>query len=170
MHKIKVSIKKNFGKFLDCPGKGNKQRKSSNNEHVHNLISSQRLPLLQRYLKARGDGAVEPHEAAAAAAQAQNQHHAHHRLRRLLPVLGPTQLFQPGHDLLALAFQGFNLLHIFSSLLACFRLNSVTTVKRLYFNTLFRKQCFSLKYSFVTPLKIVGSMSKFGIYMIMKSS
>jgi hypothetical protein len=113
IYKIKLSIKKHFGNFLGSPGKGFKKRKSCNKKHVHNLIFSQHLPLLQRYVKARGDGAVEPHEAAAAAAQAQNQHHAHHRLRRLLPVLGPPQLFQPRHDLLTLAFQGLNLLHIF---------------------------------------------------------
>ena len=34
----------------------------------------------------------------------------------------------------------------------------------------FRKQCFSLKYVLVTPLKNFGRMSKFGIYVIMKSS
>jgi hypothetical protein len=36
----------------------------------------------------------------------------------------------------------------------------------------FRKQCFSLKYVFVTPppTKIFGGVSKFGIYVIMKSS
>jgi hypothetical protein len=30
----------------------------------------------------------------------------------------------------------------------------------------FRKQCFSLKYVLVAPLKIFGGMSKFGIYVI----
>ncbi len=34
----------------------------------------------------------------------------------------------------------------------------------------FRKQCFSLKYVLVAPLKIFGGMSKFGIYVKMKSS
>ena len=34
----------------------------------------------------------------------------------------------------------------------------------------FRKQCFSLKYVLVTPLKIFGGMSKFGINVIVKSS
>jgi hypothetical protein len=34
----------------------------------------------------------------------------------------------------------------------------------------FRKQCFSLKYSLVSSLKIFEGMSKFGIYVIMKSS
>ncbi len=33
----------------------------------------------------------------------------------------------------------------------------------------FRKQCFCLKYSLVSPLKIFGAMSKFGIYVKMKS-
>jgi hypothetical protein len=34
----------------------------------------------------------------------------------------------------------------------------------------FRKLCFSLKYSLVSPPQIFGGMSKFGIYVIMKSS
>jgi hypothetical protein len=34
----------------------------------------------------------------------------------------------------------------------------------------FRKQCFSLKYVLVAPLKIFGGLSKFGIYVILKSS
>jgi hypothetical protein len=53
---------------------------------------------------------------------------------------------------------------------------STYSIKQLYRQTpifrhpFFRKQCFSLKYVFVTPLKIFGSMSKFGIYVKMKSN
>ncbi len=39
----------------------------------------------------------------------------------------------------------------------------VCTVIRLYFDTVFfRKQCFSLKYSLVSPYQNLGGMSKFG--------
>jgi hypothetical protein len=34
----------------------------------------------------------------------------------------------------------------------------------------FRKQCFSLKYVLVAPLKIFGGLSKIGIYVKLKSS
>ncbi len=34
----------------------------------------------------------------------------------------------------------------------------------------FRKQCFSLKYVLVAPLKIFGDLSKIGIYVILTSS
>ncbi len=41
---------------------------------------------------------------------------------------------------------------------------------QIFRHPFFRKQCFTLKYVLVAPLKVFGGMSKFGIYVIMKSS
>ncbi len=40
----------------------------------------------------------------------------------------------------------------------------------IYRHPFFRKQCFSLKYVLVAPLKLFGGLSKIGIYVIMKTS
>ncbi len=40
----------------------------------------------------------------------------------------------------------------------------------IFWHPFFRKQCFSLKYVLVDPLKIFEDMSKFEIYVIIKSS
>ncbi len=40
----------------------------------------------------------------------------------------------------------------------------------IFWHPFYRKQCFSLKYSLVNPLKIFGGMSKYEIYVIAKSS
>jgi hypothetical protein len=40
----------------------------------------------------------------------------------------------------------------------------------IFLQPFFRKQCFSLKYVLVTPLKIFGGMPKFGIHALYSNS